>query len=61
MDKKWYDNEISMGIMKRKYLHEGETPDDFIPRVASIFSKDFFFLLVEHSLEPDLKGLVSSV
>jgi len=24
MDKKWYDNEISMGIMKRKYLYEGE-------------------------------------
>ena len=40
MDKKWYDNEISMGIMKRKYLHEGETPDEFIPRVASIFSQD---------------------
>ena len=38
MDKKWYDNEISMGIMKRKYLHEGETPDDFIPRVASILN-----------------------
>ena len=38
MDKKWYDNEISMGIMKRKYLHEGESPEDFILRVASIFS-----------------------
>lgn len=38
MNKKWYDNEISIGIMKRKYLHEGESPDDFIPRVASIFS-----------------------
>lgn len=35
---KWYDNEISMGIMKRKYLHEGESPEEFIPRVASIFS-----------------------
>ena len=40
MDKKWYDNEISMGIMKRKYLHEGETPDEFILRVASIFSQE---------------------
>lgn len=29
-----------MGIMERKYLHEGETPDDFIPRVAGIFSED---------------------
>lgn len=27
-----------MGIMKKKYLHEGETADDFIPRVAGIFS-----------------------
>lgn len=35
---KWYDNEISMGIMTRKYLHEGEKPEDFIPRVVSIFS-----------------------
>ena len=35
---KWYDNEVSMGIMKKKYLHEGETADDFIPRVAGIFS-----------------------
>ena len=37
---KWYDNEVSMGIMKKKYLHEGETADDFIPRVAGIFSED---------------------
>lgn len=29
-----------MGIMKKKYLHEGETADDFIPRVAGIFSED---------------------
>jgi ribonucleoside-diphosphate reductase alpha chain len=34
----WYDNEISMGIMQRKYLHPGEKPEDFIPRVVSIFS-----------------------
>lgn len=37
---KWYDNEISMGIMTRKYLHDGEKPKDFIPRLVSIFSKD---------------------
>ena len=36
----WYDNEISMGIMKKKYLHEGEKPEDFIPRVCSIFSDE---------------------
>ncbi len=36
----WYDNEVSMGIMERKYLHEGEKPEDFIPRVASIFSEE---------------------
>ena len=35
----WYNNEISMGIMERKYLHEGEKAADFIPRVASIFSE----------------------
>ena len=40
MSKMWYDNEISMGIMTRKYLHEGEKPEDFIPRVVSIFSQD---------------------
>lgn len=38
MNKMWYDNEISMGIMTRKYLHPGEKPEDFIPRVVSIFS-----------------------
>ena len=36
----WYENTNSMGIMKRKYLHEGEKPEDFIPRVASIFEGD---------------------
>ena len=40
MGKKWYDNEISLGIMTRKYLHEGESPEEFIPRVASIFSDE---------------------
>lgn len=40
MSKKWYDNEISMGIMTRKYLHKGEKPEDFIPRVVSIFSPE---------------------
>lgn len=34
----WYDNEISRGIMTKKYLHEGEEPSQFLPRVASIFS-----------------------
>ena len=37
---KWYDNEISIGIMTRKYLHDGETTEDFIPRLVSIFSDD---------------------
>ena len=36
----WYDNEISMGLMKKKYLHEGEKAEDFIPRVCSIFSDE---------------------
>lgn len=36
----WYDNENSMGIMKKKYLHEGEKPEDLIPRICSIFSDE---------------------
>jgi ribonucleoside-diphosphate reductase alpha chain len=40
MSKMWYDNEISMGIMTRKYLHPEEKPEDFIPRVVSIFSDE---------------------
>ena len=36
----WYDNEISMGILERKYLHKGEKPEQFISRVASIFSDE---------------------
>ena len=40
MSKMWYDNEISMGIMTRKYLHPGEKPEEFIPRVVSIFSDE---------------------
>ncbi len=36
---KWYDNEISQGILKGKYYHKGENkPEQFIERVASIFS-----------------------
>ena len=34
----WHDNEISKGIMTKKYLHEGEETSAFLPRVASIFS-----------------------
>ena len=37
---KWYENEISMGIMTRKYLHPGEKPEEFIPRVVAIFSDE---------------------
>lgn len=51
-EKKWYDNEISMGIMTRKYLHEGEKPEEFIPRLASIFSdeiKDDAYTLLDNA------------
>lgn len=35
----WYDNEITQGILRNKYLHEGEkTFEDLIDRVSSIFS-----------------------
>lgn len=38
---KWYDNEITQGILHKKYLHEGEeTFDDLVNRVSSIFSED---------------------
>ena len=33
--------------MKRKYLHEGEDPKDFIPRVASIFEGELHDQAVE--------------
>lgn len=36
----WYDNEISKGIMEKKYLHEGEKPEELIPRIVSIFSDE---------------------
>ena len=37
----WYDNEISRGILAKKYYHDGETsPEQFISRVSSIYSKD---------------------
>ena len=35
----WYHNELSLGILKKKYLYENETSvKQFISRVASIFS-----------------------
>lgn len=40
MSKKWWDNEISLGIMEKKYLHDGESPEDLLKRVSSIFSKE---------------------
>lgn len=36
----FYDNEISMGIMEKKYLQPGETPEQWLDRVVSIFSPD---------------------
>lgn len=37
----WYDNEITQGILKKKYLHEGEeTFEDLVNRVSSIYSDD---------------------
>ena len=41
MTKKWYDNEVSQGILKKKYYHKGElTPSEFIERVSNIFSDE---------------------
>ena len=40
-DFKWYNNDVTQGILHKKYLHEGEeTFDDLINRVSSIFSED---------------------
>jgi len=40
-DSKWYNNEVTQGILHKKYLHEGEeTFDDLVNRVSSIFSED---------------------
>lgn len=37
----WYDNEVTQGILKNKYLHEGEkTFGDLVNRVSSIYSDD---------------------
>lgn len=37
----WYDNEVTQGILKKKYLHEGEeTFEDLVNRVSSIYSED---------------------
>lgn len=37
----WYDNEITQGILHKKYLHEGEsTFEDLVNRVSSIYSED---------------------
>ena len=37
----WYDNEITQGILKKKYLHEGEkTFEDLVNRVSSIYSDE---------------------
>lgn len=38
---KWYDNEISQGILKAKYYHIGETsPEQFMDRVCSVFDPE---------------------
>lgn len=37
----WYDNEITQGILHKKYLHDGEnTFEDLVDRVSSIYSDD---------------------
>lgn len=41
--KKWYENEVSQGILKEKYYHQGETsPEQFMDRVSSVFSDTSF-------------------
>ena len=41
--KKWYENEVSQGILKEKYYHQGETsPEQFMDRVSSVFNDTSF-------------------
>lgn len=41
MEKNWWENEITEGIVKRKYAHEGEkTFVDVVNRVSSIYSPE---------------------
>jgi len=47
----FYDNEISRGIMEKKYLQENETPSQFIDRVVSIFSPE---------LQPFARGIIEN-
>lgn len=50
---KWYDSEISKGIMQKKYFHEGEDVFSFIDRVCSIYSPEVKEKLHEALLNAD--------
>ena len=50
---KWYDSEISKGIMQKKYFHEGEDVFSFIDRVCSIYSPEVNEKLHEALLNAD--------
>ena len=51
----WYDNEITQGILKKKYLHDGEKSyTDLVNRVASIYSDDIKDKVKEAMLNADL-------
>ena len=51
----WYDNEITQGILKKKYLHDGEKSyEDLVNRVASIYSDDIKDKVKEAMLNADL-------
>ena len=50
---KWYESEISKGIMQKKYFHEGEDVFSFIDRVCSIYSPEVKEKLHEALLNAD--------
>ena len=51
----WYDNEVTQGILKKKYLHEGEeTFEDLVNRVSSIYSEDIREDVKQAMLNADL-------
>lgn len=55
MVKDWYDNEITQGILKKKYLQENEhTYIDLVNRVCDIYSQDIREDVIDALMDADL-------
>ena len=52
MSSNWYDNDLSIKVMKAKYLHDGETSyKDLIDRVSGIFISNYLKTKVHDLME----------